>query len=236
MILCIVIALICGGFIGKYYYNLWNEKKQADAIVTEIEEKVEGTVPNDHMFDEWYNRNNDYLGWIKWDSGIIDTYLLKTDENNTEYYLHHDIDGNYALGGSAIIDYFNNVNDDNVIIYGHSVFTSYSTTEDLMFSPLRDMVSQEYFEANKTFKIYWQNSVKEYEVFAVCDVDAYNEEWDYKTTTFENSEREEWINKAKEISSVVSDKQIEESKQLITLQTCKYWQSSERIVVVAVEI
>lgn len=236
MSLCVIAILIAGGFIGKYYYELLKVQNTSNETVSKIESKVDDSVPNDHMFDEWYQLNNDYVGWLKWDSGVINTYLLRNNENDDEYYLHHDINKEYVLGGSPIIDWYNNLDDDNVIIYGHSVFTSYSTTLDLMFSPLRNMVEQDYYEANKTFKIYWKDCTKTYEVFAVCDVDAYNTDWNYKKTLFDNTDdRDSWIKKAKNLSSINGDNVEISDGQIVTLQTCKYWQSNERIVVVAIE-
>lgn len=73
-------------------------------------------------------RNNDAIGWIRI-PGFVDengkeyiNYPVFQHSDN-DYYLTHDIDGNYYMSGSIYVDYRETIDEygqpDNIVIYGH---------------------------------------------------------------------------------------------------------------------
>lgn len=249
IVVCVGILVFVGYNIGSYWLRLSNEKQQDEQVIKEVkkatqnssEEATEGAkepfTPDANTYGYMHGINSDYRGWLKWDSNIINTYLLQPSEDRSDDYLTKNIYGNTVIGGSAFIEPTATLDDQNLPIYGHSVFMTDTHAVQMMFSPLRNMVDQSYFNNNKTFKIYWQNSISCYEVFAVCQIDVTSNSWAYTRSTFDSDESvADWINTAESLNKINSNIDISPDDKFVTFQTCLYRNSDERIIVVAKKI
>ena len=150
MVICIVVALGCGGYLAYYYYNSNKSENNisdlrgmiADATVNEPADTASSDVDNtggkpepemvevdgvkvQKKFEQLYRSNHDFVGWLKIDDTNVDYPVMYTPNDNErgEYYIHRDFDENYSAAGLPFID--KNCDlilpTDNVIIYGHNM-------------------------------------------------------------------------------------------------------------------
>jgi SrtB family sortase len=245
----IIMLLIAGSLIsysaytlGSFYYNANKAKESAVAVVNETWEKqkeedkdpeVQEEFPNRNTYSYMHGQNQDYQGWMKFNSGIIDLPVMYSDK-----YMYTDWQGNWVLGGTPLMD--SNVSGDNTnsVIYGHSVFQTYAQTQDIVFSCLHYMKDPDYYNANSTFKIYWNDHVSTYKIFSISEQDSskMEENWMFLQPNFTSeSEQQKWIDKAKQANTVPNDVPVRAGDKTVTLQTCQFNGSPMRIVICAVE-
>lgn len=250
IIVCVAVLAFVSWQLGSYWLDLHNETKQDEQIVNEVKEATQNSSekeesegnrtpfqPDKYTYGYMYSVNIDYIGWIKWDSNIINTYLMRAPADDTNKYLYNNIYGNRVYGGSAFIRNASSLESKNLTIYGHSVFMTNTRAIQMMFSPLRNLLEQSYFNSNKTFKIYYENEIVSYEVFAVGLLDVTTDQWNYTREDFDDDiEIQNWIDAARSRSSVSSDIEVTTNDRFVTFQTCMYREGNERVIVVAKEI
>ena len=245
--LLIFICVICIAFTGFQIYQYLNEfhKETVDeerliAEITSSEqssetEKDEEFTPDASTYGKLHRINSDYRGWLKWDSNIISTPIMQNTSDDN-FYLKRNIYKNVVIGGSAFIDSDASLDDQNLTIYGHSVFYTNTQTTGQMFSRLRNLETQQGYENNKGFKIYWENDISVYEVYAVCEIDESTNTWSYERKNFTDTEFQDWISVANSKNLISPSITADSSSKYVTLQTCKYREGSNRIIVVGKEI
>lgn len=246
--LLIFICVICLAFTGFQIFQYLNEfhKESVDdekliAEITSSAQSVETEdtdkefTPDASTYRKLHNMNSDYRGWLKWDSNIISTPIMQNTTDDM-YYLKHNIYKNVVIGGSAFIESDALLDDQNITIYGHSVFYTNTQTTGQMFSRLRNLETQQGYENNKGFKIYWENDISVYEVYAVCEIDENTNTWTFERKNFTDAEFQEWIGNATNKNMIIPSITADSSNKYVTLQTCKYREGSERIIVIGKEI
>ncbi|MBR0418346.1 MAG: class B sortase [Erysipelotrichaceae bacterium] len=234
-IILTLIIMICVFIIAKSLIadsKASDEVKKVYNIIRETSDEESGFTQE--SFRAILAENKDFIGYIAWDSGIIEQPILQAADN--DYYLHRSFDGNYYESGSIFMDSESKLSDQNIVIYGHN--NSYN--HEIMFSHLNDMaLDQEYYENNSRFTVFLENEVREY---AICYVYYINEEefedYDFLQANFESREEfasfMEFPEKKNLISSVNGE--LEYGNRFVTLQTCKRMNQDVKVVVLAKEV
>ena len=65
--------------------------------------------------------NDNYKGWLKIEDTVIDYPVMKSSEDDPEYYLHRDFDKNYSFSGTPFIGAGADENSDAFVIYAHNM-------------------------------------------------------------------------------------------------------------------
>ena len=130
----LVISVICGKFLLDYWQDSYDNRqyyRQVEEMAfPEKDTQEDETEPNadnptteidDFDYQSLLDENADCIGWLK----ISDTdisYPVVLGEDN-EYYLHHDFQKNYAICGTLMLDYRNDIDarQEHLIIYGHQM-------------------------------------------------------------------------------------------------------------------
>lgn len=227
--ICAAACAFCGWNIYGYYY----ERNNVDSSIKDMETEIQ-TSSNESpvSYQELKQRNSDYKGWIWFDSKLISLPIMQTSEN--DYYLKRNIDKEESLGGTPFIDAANLLSDQNITIYGHTVFDDSS---NLAFTPLRQLLDQNTYDQNKRFYIDWESGVKTYQIFAVCDIDVDDDSWGFTQNDFQSdSSFYDFVRNAKQRSSISADVDVAATDSLVTLQTCTELHSTKRLVIVAKEL
>ena len=93
-----------------------------DELVKEYPEVNEEFLP-------LLEQNKDVIGWITMgdeDSPFVDNVVVQGDDN--EYYLDHNLNGDYSKTGTVFADYREKITAENtpanIILYGHNASTS----------------------------------------------------------------------------------------------------------------
>ena len=225
ILVIILIALLVVGIFGVW--SLINKDKTPTEIPEEetvIVEPEPESMPSD-LKNEWLSNkaiNNDYIGNIAFDSGLIDLPFVQAkdvyDRNGKPYTFYteegqlvEDIDnytGNdvyiwtnwktgeydrYGEGGSVFMDYRNNLADQNIIIYGHHFARDWDPSGSRQFTPLDALLEEVNYEANRTLKLILNNEIREYVITNVFTIDIEN---DYELNILRRNMNEDYSGNA----------------------------------------
>lgn len=161
-------------------------------------------------YEKYILINEDYIGHLVFDSGLIEKPIVQAkscyrkdgspyrffEEDGTvvtdfskhtgnDVYLWMDYQtmgyDYFETGGSLFMDFRNNFNDQNLVLYGH-FFPDYDTDPDRVkgFTPLEKLLSKEGYENNKYVSLYLQKQKLDYElavVFYYDDRDIYYQDY-----------------------------------------------------------
>lgn len=252
----IIIAILLIGISFSIFFLLKSEPKQENIVEQEVVEVIEVEEEETPLFtkeeyDNYYSINNDYIGQIIFESGIINEPVLYSSINS--YYLRKNINKEYSIQGSVYLDERNTINDQNLILYGHYTepgFTNYDGYDPNvrpMFSNLELLLDKENYETNKTVYLYLKDEVITYEVACVyyCPLikDEETNEYVYVTEGYEyyiTNYSEEEFNTYKE--TIKNNQRYETGIGLtnynnyLTLQTCVNAREDLREIVLCKEV
>ena len=199
--LCVISVVILIGLAvtaGAHY--LYSE--EPESVIEPIEEKQAHLMDPD-LRAMWLSNkeiNEDYVGQIIFDSGLIDLPFVQaksTIREDGEPYRFFAADGTlvedpyayngndvyiwtswktgeydrYEEGGSVFMDYRNYLKDQNIIIYGHHFARDWDPEGKKQFTPLDVLLSEENYESNKTLRLILDNEIRSYVVTNVFTID-----------------------------------------------------------------
>lgn len=197
---------------------------------------------------EYYEKNNDCVGWLKIDDMVIDYPVMQTPDNE-DYYLDRDFDGNESSAGSLIMDTDSVVGDGtlaneyldgtkpstNLIIHGHNM------RNGSMFGDLDKYRKQDFEKTHSIIKFCSLYEEREYEIVSVFLSQVYRKDQDvfkyYKF--FEANTKEEfddYYKNVKKLQLYDTDVTAEFGDEFITLSVCAYHVENGRLVVTAKRI
>lgn len=163
---------------------------------------------------------DDMVAWLTVDDTTID-YPVMQGIDNTEY-LNKDAYGEYSLSGSLFLDSRNasDFSDPYSLIYGHHM--QYGK----MFGALDEFMDQDYFDTHRTGTLMTvSGKIYQIKFFACVEADASVRE------IFAPTETNGTLEYVKEHATVFYEP---EGEHLVALSTCKFPQTSERIIVFGV--
>ena len=165
-------------------------------------------------YSNLYNQNSDLAGWIRIPGfkKVIDYPVMQAADN--DFYLARDFYKNSSLAGSIYMDSRNNDLDDrNIVIYGHAM-KDYS-----MFGNLKDF-SKQPDKYTKVKKIYLDliNSQSEYEIFSIYNGKA---DSNYRQVSFsDDNEYMAFLNNINSKSAYNYGIRLNAKDKILTLSTC----------------
>lgn len=185
-------------------------------------------------YNEWYEKNNDMIGWIRIDGTPIDFPVLQSDDN--KYYLTRDFDLNEVKQGAIFADYkckfTTRTRPANTILYGHNMRTGPSFAKITTYCPWYSDYSRKNMNINQyltaptiTFDTIWEKGT--YKVFAAMYVntqEAHGEVFKYYKQRDIKNEGEfyNYIAKIMDRSLFYTDVDLEYGDEILTLSTCYY--------------
>ena len=229
-------------FVTSIIYIIMNytdDKKQnkvfeeLESIITEEQEEQDEEKKDESInLKEFYELNNDFIGWLKINDTNISYPVMQTDNDRKDYYLRKNFYKEYSqLGTPYIAEYCNVQTSDNVIIYGHHI-TNYQ-----MFGELEKYKNKDFYDNHKMINFNTIYGNADYEIIAVFKTVAYT---GFKYYEFINSnsqnEFDTFIKKCKELSLYETGKTAKYGDKLLTLSTCEYSAKNGRLVIVAKKI
>lgn len=204
------------------------------------------------LWDENYAINSDYVGEIRFDSGIIDlpvvqaidpddpsiglSKYLRTDWKTME----HDEEGSIFVDPVSDLE-----SSQNITIYGHYVYPSYEPSMTHKFTPLVNYVGdKDFYEENKYFELILKDEVRRYEIAHVyiADINLYDpnnpleEGMYYMEPEWTEEELEYYLDRVSEIEEYDTGVEIGPDDKFVTLQTCVENREDQREIVIAKQI
>lgn len=221
-----------------------------------IEVVPEGPAVDDYrakvkdLFDQYGPLNEDYVGQIVIKGDLIDLPFVQSQLEDQvaayDQYLRTDfMTMEHDEEGSIFMDPNNQLDDQNIVIYGHYVYPFLDPEQTHKFSPLHQLKDETNYEQHNEIQLYLHDEVRTYEIANVYYAQIIVDEDGYETVApgseymYKNYTSEEFANyfdyiNANEFYDTGID--INEDDCLLTLQTCVENRDDLRLIIVAKEI
>lgn len=179
--------------------------------------------------------NDEAVGWLKVDDTPIDYPVMKSSEDDPEYYLHRDFDRSYSFSGCLFIGEHCNTESNVFVIYGHNM------NNGSMFGQL-DYYADESFAISHQDMIYDTLSERRvYRVFAAFQTQVYDEDenvYKYYNSVgdFDEAGYNSIVSSIQSLSVIDTGNMPAYPAQLMLLSTCAYHTEDGRFVVAAYRI
>ena len=178
-------------------------------------------------YAEKKEQNSDFVGWIKFDSGLINLPFMQ----NGDYYLRRDFNKEYNTCGTPYMNPDQDFSSQNITIYGHYVYAD----EMAMFTPLDKLRDESNYEENKIFRLYLDGEVRTYQIAAVVEYDIYGD-WLFDVSAYSRQEWQSYLDYAAENKLYDTGVDLDVNTRYVTLQTCIRNRPNDRTVIVGKEI
>ena len=208
-------------------------------VMNPIEVIEQGTpyIPSTEILPEYSAIASEYpnfAGWISIYGTDLSLPVMQEDENDQNFYLSHDYQGNESEFGCLYIPYYGSYDSDNVIIYGHNM------RHERMFGLLHRYQDPSFWEEHRLINYDTPYQHKVYEVFSVMIVSVNDRHFRFQGfTDFSSpSQAHFYISECVERSLFETGVVPDDDAKLLTLITCEYTipNGDGRLVVVARDV
>lgn len=191
-------------------------------------------APEPVMLDRFtalYAENSDLVGWLSIAGMKIDYPVMQNEDD--EYYLHHDFYGNDSKYGCLYVRERADLNDGtNFVIYGHNM------KDGSMFGDLDLYKDEGFYQEHSVISFDTLYEERIYEIVAVFPSQVYSEQEDaFKYYQFYEADTQEefddFYDNIKELSLYDTGVEAQFGDTFLTLSTCAYHVTDGRLVVVA---
>lgn len=214
--------------------------KMKDASTIKYSTNVLTQIKVNQEYNKNKKINEDYVGLLKFDSGLIEEDVVQGETNET--YLRTDWHtGEYDEEGSVFMDSESNLTDQNITLYGHYVYESYDSSRTHKFTPLELLLEEENYEANKTLTLKLENETRKYMIVAVylCNLSdelVAPENLKYYTTNFTEETFATYKQEIEKIQQYDTKVSYDFNDKFLTLQTCVKNHPEQRQIVLCKKI
>lgn len=220
LICCIVYVIYRMNSLQKTQHEYNN---LASSVAPSISNEVttpsidEALVDNPIDFTSLQKQNDEIYSWIY----IPDTninYPVCRSNSNDNFYLDHDIYGNYSFSGSIYSQYCNSIymHDRVTVLYGHNM------ADESMFADLYKFTDSDFFNNHEYFYIYRPQHKLTYRIASVYSYDDRHimNSFDFdKDEVFQ--EYLDYIQNPRSFTKVVRDNlELTTNDKIVTLSTC----------------
>ena len=193
-----------------------------DKIIMNLFNKYGSYKASDIDFLRLKENNNETVGWIVVDGTNINYPIVLGNDN--EFYLTHDFNKDFSIGGWLFMDYRNSplMEDRNTIIYGHNLFNKTA------FGALSNLFTDNWFNSsNHRIIIYTEKKKYVYSIFSVYNIDP---ETYYLKIIFEDDEYSAFLNNMISRSEFDFKEELSINDKIITLSTCNDDNSGRKVI------
>lgn len=194
------------------------------------------TVPA--VYQEYYNRNQDFVGWIKIEGTGIDYPVVQADDN--EYYLNHNFDRERESRGTIFMDYLSdpNLGYMNTVIHGHNWL------DDTVFSELPQYSDIDYYREHPIIEYNTRTEMHKWKIFAVFITTASADEdngyvFNYVYPDMGGLNYDGYMAEVNKRTLYYTDVDVNANDKILTLSTCtrevdtRSYRADCRIVILA---
>lgn len=254
-LISVIVFSVCAYYVFDYYYENYKNNKLYDDLrkqIPELSEMISPEISNSVASDEIRSEiqklmeiNGDIVGYIRIrdkngscaDTQVDYPILQKTNEEESEFYLNHNLRNEWTDAGSIFLDWRNVIGtadqSDNLIVYGHQ------RLDGSMFGSLSKYKEYNYFYGEhpciELTTRYDQSIYKIFGFFYAYGGEGENDFDYFNHLDFYSEEDFYWyVNQVKRRTFRVNDVDVKYGDDLLTLSTCSTDTFEEaRFVVVA---
>lgn len=177
--------------------------------------------------------NDDFRGWLKIKDMVIDYPVVKSSDDDPEFYLHRDYDKNYSFSGTPFIGAGADENSDAFVIYAHNM------NNGTMFGTLDNYADKGWAEQHPYIHFDTANEDRVYRVFAAFQttIGGENEfKYNERAGKLNDEEYKAFVKDIKDASVMYTSDIPAKKAQIIMLSTCGYHSEDGRFVVAAYRV
>ena len=179
--------------------------------------------------------NPDYVGWLTIGDTIIDYPVMKSSEDDPEYYLHRDFYGDESVAGCLFIGGGCNSESKSFVIYGHNM------NNGSMFGELDEYYDYNYAEEHRDISFFVNGEERVYRVFGAFQTKIYDDrdnvfKYYEQIGDLKQEEYEQTVEAVRTLSAPKLPYAPEYPAQILFLSTCSYHTDDGRFVVAAYRI
>lgn len=251
----LIVFLVSGAFLLRDIYFL---PKASDDAITEIEEElyaeleiiqadIEQEIEEDTETDEEVTEEvvytaglsdavlalrekyPDLVGWIKIENTDVHFPVMKSSEDNPEYYLRRNYKGEYIKYGSIFHDGVSDVDCENQILHGHNML------DGRMFACLNNYYDIDFYKESPVIEYTTYEEEAIWKIVAVFEVTVTDDDYfKYITSNFgSDEEKQEYIDTFLDLSVIDTGVDVNVDDYFLTLSTCSSDPSNCRTVIIA---
>lgn len=171
----------------------------------------------------------DLVGWIKIENTDVHFPVMKSSEDNPEYYLRRNYKGEYIKYGSIFHDAVSDIDTENQILHGHNML------DGRMFACLNDYYDIEFYKQSPTIEYTTYEEEAIWKIVAIFEVKVTDDDYfKYITSEFSTTTtKQAYIDTFLELSVIDTGVDVNVDDYFLTLSTCSSDPSNYRTVVIA---
>lgn len=238
----ILLLLVCAFCLGAFCYEMvwmpYENQSQTEELKERFPEETGDPAPEGESagkeagvqavdLSALQAQYPDVRGWLTIPGTPIDYPVMQSGEENPEYYLRRNYQGEYDINGSLFLQWNCSAEEGlNKIIYGHNM------NSGAMFGNLDRYRDPAFWEGRR--KVFFQtvNGMEEYEVVSVLNTDI--RKFPFTKTEFPDEESlQEYVELAKSRELFETGENVADCHTVLTLVTCAYEWNGARSVVIA---
>ena len=188
----------------------------------------QASVPAASSSSRFYNDIPNCIGWLQIKGTAINYPVMQT-KDDSEYYLHRAVSGEYSFAGVPFLDARCSIGESNhLVIYGHNM------KNGTMFHNLRYYASKEFWKGHRTISLETLDGRADYEVMAVIQYDADHDPFRFYTYARMDLSTFVWFLRQVHTRQIY-DTGVTASfgDELLTLCTCDWTHANGRLLVIA---
>ena len=204
-------------------------EKSEIMVIAEITDSAETTEPTvestsepSNPFEVYISQNDDFMGWLKINGTSIDEPIVQGDDN--AHYLEYDYTGAKNYAGAVFLDYKNQGNfyDNHMSLYAHYM------EDGTMFHDLHKYKEEDFLTDYPVITLSGLRETKEYEIFSVHVVSAYDY---YLYLNLSDDALKEYAEHFKRVSMHDKTVSFPNELKILTLVTCTYEFENARLLI-----
>ena len=179
-----------------------------------------------------HEQNSDFVGWLRIQDSVIDYPVMKSSEDDPEYYLNRDFNGEPSSSGCLFVGAGCDLDSTVFVVYGHNM------SNNTMLGTLDDYADYGYANGHQVIELKTPTENRRYRVFAAFQSKVYAEgESGFRyydcVGSLERGAYEEVVQAIQGVSVVDIKNAPDYPQQILLLSTCSYHTDDGRFVVAA---
>lgn len=236
----LAVCLFCfGAFCYEMVWMPYQNQKQSEDLKKKFPEKSGDSAPEGESAGKENGVQRvdlstlqalypDVRGWFTIPGTNVDYPVLQSGEENPEYYLKRNYQGEWDVNGSLFLQWNCSAEDGlNRIIYGHNM------NSGAMFGNLEQYEDAAFWTAHRNVFFQTEKGLEEYTVVSVLKTDI--RKFPFTKVDFpDTASLKEYVERAKTQELFETGENVADCHTVLTLVTCAYEWDGARTVVIAV--
>ncbi len=231
----LIVALL---FSSVHALRIYLPQRREQNSFARLREEIPPEVSEDgsssfvNRYEAVMAQNRDFACWLNIPDSVVDYPVMKSSEDDPEFYLRRGFDKKYSSAGCLFIGGGCNLDSDSFIIYGHNM------DADTMFGELDLYMDPNYALKHRLIRIGTPTEDRIYRVYAAFQTKIYDSDDDVfkyyeQIGSLDDVAYRDTVAQVRSLSMIQLADAPQYPAQLLFLSTCSYHTKDGRFVVAA---